>query len=127
MSVFARNLSIAVCLLVLPALPARAAEWGPFVEKVIEHLRDHMTKEAADWVVKRVTQGDKIPTLQLTDEQMRQKIDDYIASCVQRAKWLDDNNSQGQHSLSNTPLTSPEFSRELTAYRAKCDQEPKAN
>ena len=81
-----------------------------------------MTKEAADWAIKRVIQGDKTPTLQLTDEQMRQKIDDYIASCVARAKWLDDN--KGQHSLSNTPLTSPEFSRELTAYRAKCDKGP---
>jgi hypothetical protein len=122
MGVFARNLSIAVCLLVVPALPARAAEWGPFVEKVIEHLRHHMTKEAADWAIRRVIQGDKTPTLQLTDEQIRQKIDDYIASCVARAKWLDDN--KDRRSLSNTPLTSPEFSRELTAYRARCDQGP---
>jgi hypothetical protein len=113
--------------LALFVFPSRAADWGPFVEKVLEHLALHMSKEAAERIVESVTQGHKIPVLQLTDQDMKKLIGDYVAKCAQRAKWLDDNNPQFQTSFGNNPVLSLEYARAYSTYRDECGQGPKAN
>jgi hypothetical protein len=121
---FMKKISIFVYLLALSAPPAHAANWGPFVEGVLDHLVAHMSKEAADLIVERVTRGQKIPTLQLTSEQIKkleaQDIQDYVAKCLWRAKWLDDNDPRPY-------LVGPIFERELASYRVECGQGPKVN
>jgi hypothetical protein len=121
---FMQKFSIFVCFLMLSTPPARAAEWGPFVEAVWDHLVAHMSKEAASAIVERVTRGQKTPTLQLTSEQIKQleahDLQNYVANCLWRAKWLDDNDPR-------PTMVGPIFERELASYRAECGQGPKAN
>jgi hypothetical protein len=126
-NVLVKKFSIAVCVLTLLTLPARAVNWGPFIDGVLDHLAAHMSREAAERIVELVTRGQKIPTLQMTDEKMKKYMDDFIAKCVQRAKWLDDNDPLRQHVPGAASNGFAEYRQNLESYRGECGDGPRVN
>jgi hypothetical protein len=105
----------------LPPSPGHAAEWGPLVEEIFEHLALHMAKHTAEQVIEQLTKGDKVPTLQLSDAQIKQMIDDHIADCVRRAQDLDDQDPRRRRLLGKPLLVlGPIYEQERAAFQLQC-------
>jgi hypothetical protein len=105
----------------LPPSPGHAAEWGPLVEEIFEHLAMHMAKHTAEQVIEKLTKSDKVPTLELSDAQMKQMIDNHIAGCVRRAQDLDDQDPQRRKILGKPLLVlGPIYAQERAAFQLQC-------
>ena len=113
------------CMLVfalsMTSSSARAADWGPFVAEMLEHLATHIGMSAAEHVVEQLTQHDKMPTLQLSDEELTRKINEKIESCVRRAQQLDDQDPQRRALLGKPPLLiGPAYAEERASFQSEC-------
>jgi len=103
-------------------LPARAADWGPLVGKLLEHLAEHTGLSVAERIVERATRGQPLPDLTVTDTQLRQAALQQVARCIARAKWLDDNTPEIGALIQGTPSRIPfGYESELKAFHENCD------
>lgn len=102
--------------------PVRAADWGPLVEEIFQHLATHLTYEVAQQVIEHLTLGDStMPTWDVTDEQLQKMVTDKLAYCVRRAQELDDRDPQRRALLGKPPVfTGPGYAEDRNLFRKQC-------
>jgi hypothetical protein len=102
--------------------PVRAADWGPLVEEIFQHLATHLTYEGAQRIIEHLTQGDRtMPTWDVTDEQLQKIVTDKLAYCLRRAQELDERDPQRRALLGKLPtLTGPGYAEERDLFRQQC-------
>ena len=117
----ASQLIVALSLFLL-APSAHAADWGPLVEEILDHLAEHMAADVANSIVEHATRGEPLPELIVTQSMLQQAAFNQVTRCLQRAKWLDDNSPEISVPAQGAPPRIPfGYASELHAFHENCD------